>query len=61
MKVESCHNDIKLYRSDTNTGLPALSTFDALKHSKGRSLHGYWMTVYLIKLFTKNSSTNFRQ
>ena len=33
---ESCHNDIKLYRSDINTGLPALSTFDALKHSRGK-------------------------
>lgn len=36
MKAESCHNDIKLYRSDINTGLPALSTFDALKHSEGK-------------------------
>ena len=35
MKLESFHDDIKLYRSDTNTGLPALSTFDALKHSRG--------------------------
>ena len=32
---------------------PALSTFDALKHSRGRSLHGYWMTVYLISYLQK--------